>query len=95
METEQKVSAGTVARTIILILALVNQVFAMLGYRLLPVDNQMINDLVSNLWMIGAALWAWWKNNSFTKSALYGDTCIKCHKEGTTPPSINETSGNA
>ncbi len=95
LSEERKVSAGTLARTIVLILALVNQVLAMMGHNLLPVDNEMINDLVGNLWVIGAALWAWWKNNSFTKSALYGDVCMQCHKDGTTPPDSNEASGKA
>ena len=34
-----KVSSGTIARTIVLVLALVNQVLSMLGYKIIPIED--------------------------------------------------------
>ena len=33
----------------------------------------MVGEVISGLFTIGAAAWAWWKNNSFTKAAIAGD----------------------
>lgn len=76
---EHKISGGTIARSLILILAVVNQMLTMSGHSLIPISDELINALVSNLWTISAALLAWWKNNSFTKSALVGDHAMKQH----------------
>ena len=50
--TNLKISAGTVARTIVLLLALVNQVLSMLGIPVLPIEDEAINTVVSTLWTI-------------------------------------------
>ena len=71
-----KISAGTVARTIVLLLALVNQVLSMLGIPVLPIEDEAINTVVSTLWTIIAAVVAWWKNNSFTTAALEADQVL-------------------
>ena len=68
-----KVSSGTIARTIVLVLALVNQVLSVLGYKIIPIEDGQINDFVTIAFTIGSALAAWWKNNSFTKAAIEGD----------------------
>ena len=77
---EQKISAGTIARTIILALALINQILSLSGHSIIPISDDMVNALVTNVWTIVAALVAWWKNNSFTKSALVGDAAMQQHK---------------
>lgn len=68
-----KVSSGTIARTIVLVLALVNQVLSMLGYKIIPIEDEQVNDFITMLFTIGSALAAWWKNNSFTEAAIEGD----------------------
>lgn len=74
--TNLKISAGTVARTIVLLLALVNQVLSMLGIPMLPIEDEAINTVVSTLWTVIAAVTAWWKNNSFTTAALEADQVL-------------------
>lgn len=74
--TNLKISAGTVARTIVLLLALVNQVLSMMGIPVLPIEDEAINTVVSTLWTIIAAVVAWWKNNSFTTAALEADQVL-------------------
>lgn len=81
---DQKISAGTIARTIILVLALINQILSLNGHSFIPISDDMINALVTNIWTIAAALVAWWKNNSFTKAALAGDVVMQQQKSDTT-----------
>ncbi len=67
------VSKGTIARTIILALALVNQVLTAIGLQPLQIDDALIEQVVAAVFTIIAAVWAWWKNNSFTKHAQAAD----------------------
>ena len=76
-----KITSGTIARTIILLLALVNQVLSVLGYKLIPIEDEQINEAVTLAWTIGSALIAWWKNNSFTKKAILADEYLHDTKE--------------
>lgn len=74
---ENKISAGTIARTIILLLALVNQCLSMAGIQVIPIADEDVNLLVSTVWTVAASLAAWWKNQSFTQAALEGDKTMK------------------
>lgn len=68
-----KIKTDTIVRTIVLVLALLNQILAIKGKEVLPVTEDEVYQLVSLVITIGASLWAWWKNNSFTEPALMGD----------------------
>ena len=70
---EKRISAGTITRTILLGLALFNQVLAMAGHSPIPIEDEVIHTIVTTVWTVAAAILAWWKNNSFTKAALAGD----------------------
>lgn len=76
-----KPSNGTIARTIILALALINQVLTALGMQPLQVDDALIEQVVAAVFTIIAAIWAWWKNNSFTKTARKADELALAMKE--------------
>ena len=75
-----KVTAGTITRTIVLVLALVNQILSATGHAVLPIEDAQVETVVSTVWTMAAALWAWWKNNSFTKAAIAGDEVMKTAK---------------
>ena len=64
------ITVGTIARTIVLILALANQVLAMCGKQVLNISDDDIYQVVSIVFTIGASAVAWWKNNSFSQTAL-------------------------
>lgn len=68
-----KISSGTIARTIILALALINQMLTMAGHSPIPIADETVVDLISTVFTMGAALMAWWKNNSFTWAAIKAD----------------------
>lgn len=72
-----KVSAGTIARTACLALALVNQVLTVTGHSIIPIQDEDIQMLVSLLFTIITAVVSWWKNNSFTEAALAGDMVME------------------
>ena len=74
------ITAGTLARTIILALALINQVLSATGHPVLPIEDAQVETLVSTAWTVIAALIAWWKNNSFTAAAKSGDEVMKQEK---------------
>ena len=67
-----KISAGTITRTVVLLLALVNQVLSMLGIQTIPIADEDVNTLIATGWTIAAALAAWWKTNSVTQAARAG-----------------------
>lgn len=75
-----KISAGTIARTVVLVLALVNQVLSATGHNVINIADEDVNTLISTGFTIAAALVAWWKNNSFTKAARLGDAVMKEEK---------------
>lgn len=74
------ISAGTLARTIILVLALINQVLVITGHSVLPIQDEQVELLVSTAWTVVASLISWWKNNSFTTSAIKADEVLKQEK---------------
>lgn len=67
------ISAGTIARTACLLLALTNQVLSALGNPVLPIESATVEQLVTAGITTVTALVAWWKNNSFTAAALEAD----------------------
>ena len=78
---KNNITAGTIARTIVLILALANQVLAMCGKQVLNISDDDIYQTVSLLFTIGASAVAWWKNNSFSQTALKADKVMAELKE--------------
>lgn len=72
-----KVEVGTIVRTVILIVALINQALTITGRSIIPVSDEQITELITYAVTVGASLWAWWKNNSFTQKALKADAYKK------------------
>ena len=66
-------TAGTLARTAVLLLALTNQMLSAMGKSPLPIESTTVEQLVTAGITTIAALVAWWKNNSFTKEAIAAD----------------------
>lgn len=74
------IKADTIARTIVLALALINQALAITGKEKLPFVEDDIYQICSLIATIITSLVAWWKNNSFTQAALTGDEAMKEEK---------------
>jgi len=91
MTSLKNVTAGTVARTLILILALINQLLSVSGHAVLPIEDAQIESLVSTTWTIVAAMVAWWKNNSVTPAAIEADKIKADLKEGKSVAIVDES----
>lgn len=70
---KQKISVGTIVRTLILALALINQILSASGHAVIPIEDATIETLVTAGATVIASLIAWWKNNSFTQEAIEAD----------------------
>lgn len=77
-----KIQPDTIARTIVLALALLNQCLAIMGKGTIQIAENDIYQVVSLVWTIGSALVAWWYNNSFTKHAIRADDYLDSLKNG-------------
>ena len=66
-------SKETIVRTVVLMIALLNQILLVIGKNPLPFSEEEIFEVVSMLATAGAGLWAWWKNNSFSAEAAEAD----------------------
>lgn len=70
------VKTDTIARTIVLFLALANQILAISGKEIFPVTEDQVYQIVTLIATVGASVWAWWKNNSFTQNAIEADNVL-------------------
>ena len=81
---------GTVIRTVLLFVALINQTLIMFGKPVLPIGEGQVNTLIEGLYLVGSVLFtiittliAWFKNNYITergqlqKKALQAQGLIK------------------
>ena len=71
-----KIKVATMTRTAVLILALANQILSATGHSPIPVDDAQLEQLISTGMTVGAAIWTWWENNSFTKEAIAADNYL-------------------
>ncbi|MEC1863109.1 phage holin [Bacillus licheniformis] len=73
---------GTVVRTVLLFIALVNQTLIMFGKPVLPISEDQVNTLADALYLAGSTVFtivtsiaAWYKNNYVTsKGKLQKET---------------------
>lgn len=72
-----KIKVATITRTAVLILALANQILSATGHSPIPVDDAQLEQLISTGMTVGAAIWTWWENNSFTKEAIAADNYLE------------------
>lgn len=69
----KNIKSDTIARTIVLALALINQVLAIVGKDALPFTEDSIYQFCTLIATLVTSGIAWWKNNSFTQAAIEGD----------------------
>ena len=79
-----KIDSGTLVRTILLILAWVNQILAMNHISPIPVDEMTISTVITGI----ISLIAWWKNNNFL-TQLKGQEKYMKLKQGQTPQVVH------
>ncbi len=75
-----KITKGTIIRTTCLVIALVNQTLTMAGHSPLPIEDETVTMVVTDVATVATALIAWWKNNSFSSAAIKADEVLKSTK---------------
>ena len=78
-----KVTAGTIARTVVLAVSLLNVLLNAFGKNPLPFSDDEVYTAVSTVVAVVASLVAWWKN-SFTTAALKADETLTLERTETT-----------
>ena len=73
MSKFKDISLATIVRTLCLAFALFNQVLSACGHPMIPLDNAQMEQFLTSVITVIAALVSWWKNNSFTKEAIEAD----------------------
>ena len=79
---ELRVTPGTIARTIVLGVAIINKILTYFGKPIINLDSALLSEFISDAWLIISAVTAWWKNNSFTLPALAGDVIMRMMRKG-------------
>lgn len=77
MEEKKKISTGTIIRTVVLALALLNQILTSTGHSPIPIDDDTVTEFLSLSITVVSAIIAWWKNNSFTQNAILADEVLE------------------
>ena len=77
----KSIKLDTIARTIVLALALINQVLAIVGKDALPFTEDSVYQICTLIATLITSGIAWWKNNSFTQAAIEADELKKKLKE--------------
>jgi len=67
------ITTGTIVRTVVLAVALINQILVASGHSVIPIQDEEWEALITTGATVITALIAWWKNNSFTAAARIGD----------------------
>ena len=83
------IKGETIARTVVLFLALANQIMVAFGWTPIEIEEDSLYTLVSTIVTLVTAIWAWWENNSFTQAALKADEVLKEEKANGTSPSVH------
>ena len=74
------VSTQTWVRTVVLVLALVNQALVMFGITDNEVELETWTRYATYAFTVISAVWSWWKNNSFTLKAQDADNLLNSQK---------------
>lgn len=77
----KKPTAGTIARLVCLVLAVINQVLVMTGHPVLPIESSNLEAWITTGLTAAASLWAYWKNNSWTPEAIDADETMHLNKK--------------
>lgn len=76
-----KVTKGTIVRTVMLCIVVVNLVLKACGKDILGISEDVVYSTLETLIEIAVIAVAWWKNNSFSSAAIKADDILQTLKE--------------
>ena len=68
-----KITKGTIVRTIMLFLVLINLILKQTGRPILEIEEGTVASFVETVVELGTIIVAWWENKSFTQNARKAD----------------------
>lgn len=72
-----KISKGTIVRTVMLVIVIINLVLKQLGHDLINVSESEILTAVEMIIELAVIVVSFWKNNSYTQNAIKADEFLK------------------
>ncbi len=76
-----KISKGTIVRTILLVITLLNMALQHFNIDIIKVDESEVASVVEYIIQIAIIVVGFWKNNSYTEKAIKADELLKKLKE--------------
>lgn len=76
-----KISKGTIVRTIMLVIVIINMILKACGKNIINIDENQVLSAVEMIIEIAVIIVNFWKNNSFTDKAIKADEFLKTLKE--------------
>jgi len=73
----KRIETGTIIRTVLLALALLNQSLVLAGYSPIPFEDAQVEVFLTGAFTAVTAIWTWWKNNDITRKARKADELAK------------------
>jgi len=77
-----KISKGTIIRTVMLILVVINFTLKQTGHDVLNIDETEVGAALETVISIAVIAVAYWKNNSVSANAIKADEFLKSLEEG-------------
>ena len=90
----KNVSKDTIVRTVVLVITLANTLLTAFGKNPIPFSETEIYQAISSVLTVAATIWAWWKNNSFTKAAIKADEYMHELKEAAKQEKVDTKAEN-
>ena len=79
--SNMKITKGTILRTIMLLIVIINMILKKLGIDALNIEEGTVSAFIETAIEISVIAVSFWKNNSFSKNALRADKFLKDLKE--------------
>lgn len=76
-----KISKGTIVRTVLLVVVIINLILKQFGLDLIEVTESEILTVIEMVIEIAVIIVSFWKNNSYTQNAIKADEFLKNLKE--------------
>lgn len=76
-----KITKGTIIRTIVLAIVIINMILKQMGMDLINVTESQVGDFVEMIISVATIIVAWWENNSVSQNAIRADMFLQQLKE--------------
>lgn len=76
-----KISKGTVVRTVMIIIVIINMILKKFGIDIINTDENTVAEAVEMVIEVGSIICAWWYNNSFSTAAKKADRFFQAVKD--------------